>query len=171
MAMTAPGTRARQPIPEGYHTITPSIVVKGAADAIAFYIRAFGAEEISRASMGDSPLIMHAEIKIGDSRIMLTDEFPEMGCLGPLAVGGTSSSLHLYVEDADAAFNRAVDAGATVTMPLSDQFWGDRFGMLKDPFGHNWSIATHKEDLSETELAQRMAEATAAMQEGGCASS
>ena len=171
MAMTAPGTRARQPIPEGYHTITPSIVVKGAADAIAFYIRAFGAEEISRASMGDSPLIMHAEIKIGNARVMLTDEMPEMGCTGPVTVGGTSSSLHLYVEDADAAYQRAVEAGAKATMPLADQFWGDRFGMITDPFGHNWSIASHQFDLTEEEMAQRMAEAAASMQAGeGCAS-
>jgi uncharacterized glyoxalase superfamily protein PhnB len=135
--------------------------VKGAAEAIAFYIRAFGAEEISRAASPDGSMIMHAEIKIGDSRIMLSDEFPEMGCLSPLTIGNTSSTFHIYVEDADAAYQRAVDAGATVTMPLADQFWGDRFGMLKDPFGHNWSIATHQYDLTDEELKQRMAEACA----------
>jgi uncharacterized glyoxalase superfamily protein PhnB len=168
MAMTAPRTRSARPIPEGYHTITPSIVVKGAAEAIAFYIRAFGAEEISRAVSPDGKSILHAEIKIGDSRIMLNDEFPEMGCVSPLTLGNTASSLLIYAEDVDAAFERAVAAGATVTMPLADQFWGDRFGMLKDPYGHNWSIATHQYDLSEEELAQRMAEA---MQSGdGCAS-
>jgi PhnB protein len=165
MAMTAPGTRSAQPIPEGYTTVTPSIVVKGAADAIAFYIRAFGAEEISRMSMPGSSLIGHAEIKIGNARVMLTDEFPEMGCKGPLTVGGTSSSLHLYVEDADALYQRAVDAGATPTMPLADQFWGDRFGMVTDPFGHNWSIATHQFDFTEAEMAQRMTEACANMQQ------
>ena len=161
MAMTVPGTRSSQPIPAGYHTITPCIVVKGAAEAIAFYIRAFGAEEISRAPSPDGSKIMHAEIKIGDSRIMLSDEFPEMACLSPLTIGNTASSLHIYVEDADAAYQRAVDAGATSTMPLADQFWGDRFGMLKDPFGHNWSIATHQYDLTEEELAKAMTQACA----------
>lgn len=161
MAMTAPGTRSANPIPEGYHTLTPSIVVKGGADAIAFYIRAFGAEEISSVTMPGSPLIMHAELKIGDSRLMLTDEFPEMGCLGPLTVGGTASSIHIYVEDVDAAFQRAVDAGATVTMPLGDQFWGDRFGMLKDPFGHNWSLATHLRDVTDEDIKKGMSEGCA----------
>ncbi len=159
MAMTAPGTRSSQPIPAGYHTITPSLVVRGAAEAIAFYIRAFGAEEVSRAATPDGSKIMHAEIKIGDSRIMLNDEFPEMQCLSPLTIGNTGSGLHIYVEDVDAAYKQAVEAGATATVPPTDMFWGDRFGMLKDPFGHNWSIATHQYDLTEEEMMKGMAEA------------
>ena len=148
MAIEVPEVRSAQPIPEGYHSITPSIVVRDASSAIDFYVRAFGARELSRAAMPNGK-IMHAEIQIGDSRIMLADEFPEMGCLGPQSIGGTASSLHIFTEDVDAVYQRAIDAGATATMPLGDQFWGDRFGMLTDPFGHNWSIATRLRDVSE----------------------
>jgi uncharacterized glyoxalase superfamily protein PhnB len=153
MAIATPEP-AVSPIPEGYHTITPYLVVNGAADAIEFYTRAFGAIEIDRATTPDGTKIMNASIQIGDSRIMLNDEFPEMNCKGPLSLGGSPFNLHLYVEDADAVFERAVAAGATVTMPISDAFWGDRYGSLTDPFGHNWGIATRKRIMTEDDLKQ-----------------
>jgi uncharacterized glyoxalase superfamily protein PhnB len=166
MAMTIDQpTTAVSPIPEGFHTVTPSLVVHAAAEAIEFYTRAFGAVEIDRAPSPDGTKIMHATIQIGDSRIMLNDEFPEMGCKGPLALGGTPASQFLYVEDADAVFNQAVAAGATVTMPIGDMFWGDRFGAVTDPYGHNWSIATRKRIVSMDEAMQAMQEMGA-----GCAS-
>ena len=143
-----------KPIPEGFHTITPHLVVKDATKAIDFYKKAFGAEEIARHVGPDGRSIMHATLKIGDSRIMLNDEMPDMGCRGPLAIGGTAVTLHLYVQDADKAFERATKAGAKVTMPLADQFWGDRYGIVTDPYGHMWSISTHIQDLSNEELAK-----------------
>jgi uncharacterized glyoxalase superfamily protein PhnB len=153
MTADAPSVRA---IPEGFHSITPAIVVNGAAEAIEFYVRAFGAKEIDRAATPDGAKILHATIQIGDSRIMLNDEFPEMNCRGPLSVGGTSSSLHIYVEDADTIYEQAVAAGATITMPIGDMFWGDRYGQVVDPFGHAWSIATHKRDMTQEEMAKAM---------------
>jgi uncharacterized glyoxalase superfamily protein PhnB len=149
---------AIRPIPEGYHTLTPSLTVDDAAQAIDFYKRAFGATELARAPAPDGERIWHAELQIGDSRLMLLDEFPEMGgCSAPKTLGGTTISLHLFVEDADAAFERAVDAGAAVEMPLQDAFWGDRYGKVRDPFGHVWSIATRKEEVSEEEQRRRAA--------------
>jgi uncharacterized glyoxalase superfamily protein PhnB len=145
-----------KPIPEGFNTLTPHLVVKGASKAIDFYNKAFGAEEIRRVSGPDGKSIMHAELKIGNSRLMLVDEFPEMNARGPESIGGTPVTIHMFVEDADAVFNRAVDAGALVRMPLADMFWGDRYGVLADPFGHLWSIATHKEDLTPEEIGKRM---------------
>ena len=162
MTMTAP-ERVAPAIPAGFHSITPCIVVAGAAEAIELYKRAFGAVEIDRATSPDGQKIMHATIQIGDSRIMLNDEFPEMNCKGPLSLGGTPSSLYLYVEDADAVFAQAIAAGCTVTMPIADQFWGDRYGRLADPFGHDWSIATHKRDMSTEEAMEAMK----ALQESG----
>ena len=153
-------------VPDGYHTLTPHLVVKGASQAIEFYKRAFGAEEISRVLGPDGKSLMHAELKIGDSRLFLVDEFPEMDCRGPQSIGGTPVTIHVYVEDVDAAFSKAVAAGAQVRMPLADMFWGDRYGVLADPFGHAWSLATHKEDLTPEEISER---AQAAM--SGCASS
>jgi PhnB protein len=152
------------PIPQGFTTLTPHLVVRDAAKAIEFYKSAFGAEEIARMPGPDGKL-MHAELKIGDSIVMLADEFPEWGSNGPLTLGGTPVTLHLYVEDADAAFNRAVEAGATVKMALNDAFWGDRYGQLADPFGHTWSIATHVKDLTPEEM---NAAAAAAMSGGRC---
>lgn len=144
--------------PEGYGTVTPYITVDGAAEAIEFYKKAFGAEEILRMPMpGDK--LGHAEIKIGDSHIMLSDEFPEMDKLGPYSRGGATSSLMIYVEDADAAYAKAVAAGATEVRPVEDQFYGDRSGWLKDPFGHEWTVGTHIEDLTEEQLTERMAQA------------
>ena len=142
-------------IPDGFRTITPHIVVAGAAAAIEFYKKAFGAEVI-RQMPGPGGNVMHAEIRIGDSIVMLNDEFPDYGALGPKSIGGTATTLHIYVNDADAFMDRAVKAGAEVAMPLMDMFWGDRYGKLKDPFGHHWSVATHKEDLTDAEVAERM---------------
>ena len=141
---------------KGSHTATPHLIVKGAARALDFYRRAFGAVERGRCEMPDGQ-IGHAEIEIGDSLIMLADEFPEMGYLGPLARGGTSTVIRLYVEDVDARFAQALAAGATLTRPLADQFYGDRTGTLTDPFGHVWTLATHVEDVGPVELKRRMA--------------
>ncbi|HMJ92402.1 MAG TPA: VOC family protein [Candidatus Acidoferrum sp.] len=144
-----------KPIPDGYHTLTPHLVVKGASEAIEFYKKAFGAQELHRAPGPDGKSLMHVEMKIGDSRFFLVDEFPEMGCRGPQSIGGTPVTIHMYVEDVDAAFSKAVAAGAQVSMPLADMFWGDRYGVLADPFGHAWSMATHKEDLTAEEVGKR----------------
>ncbi len=144
-------------IPEGHHTITPHLVIKGAAKAMDFYKKAFGAEERFRMP-GPDGNIMHAEMQIGSSIFYLADEFPDMGCLGPQG-GASPVTIHLYVEDADAAYKRGVDAGAKSTMPLQNMFWGDRYGKLVDPFGHHWSIATHLEDLTPDEIGQRAAAA------------
>lgn len=144
-----------KPIPDGYHTITPFLSVKGASAAIDFYKNAFGAVEMECHKMDDDR-VMHAVLKIGDSLIMLADEFPEGPCRisSPKNLKGTTTLLHIYVTNADAAFDRAVAAGATVKMPIADTFWGDRYGQLEDPFGHLWSIATHIADLSEAEINQ-----------------
>ena len=155
MTQSTTVTRSVRPIPEGYHSVTPALLVRGAAEAIDFYTRAFGARELGRMSAPDGQRIWHAELQIGDARLMLADEFPEMGGHAPESLGGTPVSLHLYVEDADAVIQRAVDAGATVIQPPMDAFWGDRYGRIKDPFGHEWSVATHIEDVSEEEMRQR----------------
>jgi uncharacterized glyoxalase superfamily protein PhnB len=147
--------RAVKPIPEGMHTVTPHLICNGAADAIEFYKKAFGAVELGRMPMPDGKL-GHAMIRIGDSAIMLADEFPDWGSVGPNTLKGTPVTVHLYVENADAQFEQAVAAGATVKMPLADMFWGDRYGMLEDPFGHRWSIATHQRDVAPEEMAAAM---------------
>jgi PhnB protein len=152
-----------KPIPEGQHTLTPHLVVRGAGKAIDFYKKAFGAKEKSRMVGPDGKSILHAEIQIGDSWIYLVDEMPEMGARSPQALGGTTVSIHVYVEDADAVFNQAVVAGAKAEMPLADMFWGDRFGKLTDPFGHEWTVATHKEDVTPEEMKKRAAAAFAQM--------
>lgn len=143
-------------IPEGYHTATPYLIVKGAGKAIDFYKQAFAAAEVMRFPMPDGN-IGHAEIKIGNSHIMMADEHPEMGYVGPQTLGGTSCSILLYVEDADAVFNRAVNAGAKSIEPVQDKFYGDRTGTLIDPFGHRWTIATHIEDMAVEEMQRRAA--------------
>ena len=145
---------AVRPIPEGYHSVTPYLIVDGAEEAIRFYERAFGAVEVMRLPMGDK--IGHAEIRIGDSMVMLSDEWPDYGKLGPKARGGATSSLMIYTGDVDSAYERAIAAGATAERPPEDQFWGDRMGSLIDPFGHSWSIATHAEDVPEDEMQRRM---------------
>ena len=139
------------PIPPGMHSVTPHLVCAGAADAIAFYKKAFNAQELAQLAGPDGKL-MHGMIKIGDSALMLVDEYPQWDSLGPKARNGTSVTLHLYVEDADAQFKQAIDAGCSVRMPLTDMFWGDRYGVLQDPFGHLWSIATHVRDVSPEEI-------------------
>lgn len=141
--------------PEGMHSVTPHLVCKGAAAAIEFYKQAFGATEAARLPGPDGRL-MHALIHIGDSAIMLVDEMPEWGALGPRSLNGTPVTIHLYVEDVDAVVARAVQAGAKVTMPVADQFWGDRYGKLEDPFGHHWSVATHLRDVTPEEIEQAM---------------
>jgi PhnB protein len=143
------------PVPEDMHSVTPHLVCAGAAEAIEFYKKAFGAVEAARLP-GPGGKLMHAMIRIGDSPVMLVDEMPEWGALGPKALNGSPVTIHLYVENADATFERAVKAGAKVTMPLADQFWGDRYGKLVDPFGHHWSIATHVRDVSMEEAQQAM---------------
>lgn len=145
---------AVKPIPEGYHTATPYLIIKGAADAIEFYKKAFGATELFRFPAPDGK-IGHAEIKIGDSPIMLADEYPDMGYKGPKSLGGSPVSLMIYVEDVDTVFNRAVNGGATVKEAVSDKFYGDRIGTLVDPFGHIWHVSTHKEDVSLEEMEKR----------------
>jgi uncharacterized glyoxalase superfamily protein PhnB len=141
-----------RPVPSGFHTLTPHLVVKGASQAIEFYKKAFGAEELVRMPGPDGKSIMHADLKIGDSHLFLVDEAPQMGCRGPQNIGATPVTIHMYVEDVDAAFGKAVAAGAQVSMPLADMFWGDRYGVLTDPFGHSWSLATHKADPTPEEI-------------------
>jgi PhnB protein len=148
-------THQIKPVPEGYHTITPHLVVKGASQAIEFYKQAFGAEEIRRVPGRDGKSLIHAELKIGDSRLFLVDEFPEMGCQSPRSYGGSSVTIHLFVDNVDSFFKIALAAGAEERMPVADMFWGDRYGRLVDPFGHEWSVATHKEDLTPEELNKR----------------
>jgi len=152
-----------KPIPEGYHTLTPFLTVRNAVRAMEFYKQAFGAQERGVAK-GPDGKVMHAELKIGDSVIMLSDEYPEFGSLSPQSVGGSPMGLHIYIENVDAAFDRAVKAGAQVEMPVMDQFWGDRYGKLKDPFGHKWSIATHVKDVSADEMKRSMDDAMSKMQ-------
>ena len=147
--------KSAKPIPDGYHTATPYLRVRGADKAIDFYKKAFAAEEVVRMPGPDGKTIMHAEIKIGDSPIMLGEESKEMNALSPQSVGGTGGGVHLYVRDVDAFVAKAVAAGAKLAMPVADMFWGDRYGKLTDPFGHEWSVATHKEDLTPKETQER----------------
>lgn len=153
---------ATKPIPEGYSTVSPYLAVDDAVEAIEYYKKAFGAEETGRMEAPDGK-IGHAELKIGDSHVMLSDPFPQASTTPPKELGGTSASIFMYVEDVDAVVQKAVDAGATVTMEVEDQFWGDRFGSITDPFGHNWSIATHIEDLTPEEIEERGKAAMAAI--------
>jgi PhnB protein len=151
-----------KPIPDGYHTVTPSLVVKDVPAAIDFYKKAFGAKELSRFKAPDGRTI-HGEIQVGDTRIMLGPACTEGRCLPPTELEGTTCSLYLYVPDADAAYDKAVSAGAEGAMAMADMFWGDRMGQVTDPFGHRWSLATHKEDLSESEMRERAEEFFASM--------
>jgi uncharacterized glyoxalase superfamily protein PhnB len=144
-----------KPIPEGMHAVTPHLVCAGAAEAIEFYKKAFGALDEGRLPGPDGKL-MHAMIRIGGSAVMLVDEMPQWGSLGPKSLKGSPVTIHLYVEDVDAVVKRAVGAGAKVTMPVEDMFWGDRYGKLEDPFGHHWSVATHKRDVSDAEMKKAM---------------
>lgn len=150
----AKAKRKVAPIPKGYHSLTPYLIVKGAKEAIAFYANAFGAKEKLRLAMPDGA-VMHAEVKIGDSYLMLTEENPEWGAQSPLTLGGNATHVMIYVRDVDTAFARAVAAGCTVEMPVTDMFWGDRYGKLRDPYGHQWSIGTHIEDVPQKKVQQR----------------
>jgi len=143
----------QKPVPAGFHTATPCLTINGAARAIEFYKKAFGATEVMRFAHGDK--IAHAEIQIGDSKIMLSDEFPEMGMRGPHAVGGSPTAIYLYIDNVDAIADRAVTQGAKTVHPVEDKFYGDRSGTVQDPFGHVWHLATHKEDVPEGELRKR----------------
>lgn len=149
------GTPAKSPIPAGYHSITPSLVVKDASAIIEFYKKALGATERHRMA-GPDGRIMHAEVQIGDSILMLSDEFPEMGATSPATLGGSPVQIMIYVDNVDSAFDAAVQAGATIKQPVQDMFWGDRFGEITDPSGHPWGLATHKEDLTPEQIAERM---------------
>ncbi len=153
-----------QPIPAGFHSVTPAITVRGAAEAIEFYKKAFGAEEKERMTAPDGKTVMHAEIRIGDSIIFIGDEFPGAQCKSPATLGGTSGSLYIYLPDADTTFRRAISAGAKETMPLANMFWGDRVGGLVDPFGQHWSVATHVEDVAPKELEERARAFVSSMQ-------
>jgi len=151
-----------KPIPKGYHALTPSLAVDNAAGAIEFYKRAFGAKERVRM---DTPMgtVGHAELEIGDSVLMLHDPMPQATVKPPKELGGTTVGIFMYVEDVDEVVQQMIDAGGTVTMPVEDQFWGDRFGVVADPFGHQWQLATHVEDLSPEEITERGRQAMAAM--------
>jgi PhnB protein len=154
-ARRAAARPAARGVPPGYHTVTPSLIVRNAAAALDFYARAFGAKERLRMPGPDGTSIMHAELTIGDSVIFVRDEAPAMGARSPHSLGGEAGSLHLYVADVDLAFKRAVAAGAQARMPVRDMFWGDRFGAVVDPFGHEWGLATRVEDLTAAETARR----------------
>ena len=147
-----------KPIPEGNHTVTAGLVVRGGKKAIEFYKTAFGAQVLNVMNGPDGQSVMHAELKIGDSKIYIGDENPEMGAVSPQALNGSPVSLNIYTEDCDAMVKRAVAAGAKITMPIADMFWGDRYGKITDPFGHHWGIATHIEDVSEADMAKRAKE-------------
>ena len=149
-------TKASNPIPEGYGTVTPYLIVRRAAEAIAYYSKAFGAKELFRMAQPDGR-VGHAELQLGTTRIMLADEHPEMQIRGPESLGGAGVSLMMYVEDVDAVVARAVSAGGKLERPVADQFYGDRLGTVKDPFGHSWHVATHKEDLTPEEMKAREA--------------
>ena len=147
-----------KPIPEGYHSVTPYLIIKGAAEAIEYYKKSFGATELFRMPTPDGK-IGHAELKIGDSPIMLSDEHPDLGHVGPQTLGGTSVGIMIYVDDVDTIYKRAISGGGQEIKPLQDQFYGDRSGTLKDPFGHMWTVATHVEDVAPEEMQKRMAAA------------
>lgn len=147
--------RGVQPIPKGFHTVTPCLMVRGADRAIEFYKKAFGAELLDRMTGPDGKTVIHSQLRIGDSFIFLGDEASGMGSGSPGKTGGSCASIHLYVDDVDAAFDRAVEAGAKVRMPVSDMFWGDRYGRVADPFGYEWGLATHKEDPTPDEIRRR----------------
>jgi len=149
-------------VPPGFHTLTPHLTVRNAEQALEFYKNAFGAETLHVARMPDGK-VMHASLRIGDSMLMLNDEFPDYGTLSPLSTGGSAVTIHIYTENVDAVFNRAVSAGAQVKMPLADQFWGDRYGVVADPFGHKWSLGAHIKDMSPEEMQREQDRAMAAM--------
>jgi PhnB protein len=158
-----------KPIPEGFHTLTPHLIVRDAKRAIDFYKRAFGAQQLGQTHFTPDGKVMHATLKIGDSVLMLNDEFPDAGTRSPQSLGGSPVTINIYIEDVDRLFNQAVSAGATIAMPLKDQFWGDRYGVVADPFGHKWSLCTHLEDVAPEELEKRAKAEFAEMAKKGAA--
>src|SRR5215469_13199839 len=152
-----------QAVPRGFHTLTPHLIVRNADQAIEFYKKAFGAQPQGDVARTPDGKVMHAQLRIGDSYLMLNDEMPEYGALSPLSGGSSSVTIHIYTDNVDTAFQRATAAGAKVGMPLADQFWGDRYGTVTDPFGHKWSLAAHVKDLSPEEMKRAMSEAIANM--------
>jgi len=156
------------PIPQGFNSVSSYLVVKGVEKAIDFYTRAFGAKPGAVMRMPDGSAVLHAEVCIGNSMVMLTEENPQWEMKSAESLGGSPVSMHLYVEDVDEAFQRAIDAGCEVVAPLMDAFWGDRYGKVKDPFGLQWGLATHKEDLGEEEMGKRAAEWFASVAAGDC---
>jgi PhnB protein len=168
-ARAKPATKSRRkasPIPKGFHSATPYLVIRGAADALAFYAKAFGARATCVMKMPDGS-VMHAEMKIGDSMLMLSEENLQWGSKSPTTLGGSATHVMLYVKDVDASIAKAVSAGATIAMPAADQFWGDRYGKITDPFGHVWSVATHLEDMTPKQLQERADEAMKQMSQQG----
>jgi uncharacterized glyoxalase superfamily protein PhnB len=165
-AKKAAPRRRPQAVPPGFQTVTPHLAISGAARAIDFYKRAFGAKERSRMPGPDGSTVMHAELRIGNSIVFVADEYPNMGCRSPQTLGGSTGSLHLYVPNVDQAFARAVAAGAEVRMAVADMFWGDRYAKVADPFGHEWGLASHKEDLTPKQIAERAREFFGRMREG-----
>jgi uncharacterized glyoxalase superfamily protein PhnB len=159
-------SKGPKPIPDGCHSVIPHLVVKDADKAIEFYKQALGATELGRLPRPDGKAVLHTELRIGGGRIYLCDEVPKSDCKAPTSIGGTSVTLHIYFADVDAAFAKAVAAGATVTMPLTNMFWGDRYGKIRDPFGHEWSLASHIEDVPPEEMPARAKEAIANMGPG-----
>ena len=157
--------KAKKPIPDGYHTVTPYLICKGAGEALDWYKKALGAEEKFRMP-GPGGVVAHAEFVLGDSTVMMADEFPDMGAKSPATLGGSPVGLCIYVSDCDAVFNRAVAAGAKVERPMQDQFYGDRSGTVTDPYGHKWTIATHTEDLTPEEIGERQAKWMAEQKKG-----
>ena len=155
-------TQQTKRIPPGFHTLTPHLTVRNAGEALEFYKKAFGAEVLHVSRMPDGK-IMHASVRVGDSMLMVNDEMPEYGALSPLSTGGSGVTLHIYTENVDGAFERAISAGATVKMPLADQFWGDRYGQVADPYGFRWSIAAHVKDVSPEDMQRAEDEAMTAM--------
>ncbi len=139
-------------VPAGFHTVTPHLTVRGGVDMIEFYKRAFGAKELRRSVTPDGKSLLHADLQIGDSRVLLNDEFPQMGAVSPLALNSTPVTIHLYVEDVDSLYQQALGAGAKVVMPLADQFWGDRYGVVEDPSGHRWALASHVREMSPEQM-------------------
>ncbi len=156
------------PIPEGFRAITPHLIVDGAGEAIDFYTKAFGAKEVMRMPGPDGKSVMHAELDINDSRIMIADQYPDMGTQGPKTIGGTPVCIHFYCDDVDGMVKQATEAGAELLMPPMDMFWGDRYGKVKDPFGHEWSVATHTKDMTPQEIGVAADEFMKNM--GGCES-
>lgn len=149
---------AAKPIPDGFRTVTPHLIIQGAAEAMEFYKKAFGAEETARMPGPDGKSVMHGQLKLGDSVLMVAEEQPEMGSQSPARLGGSPVCISLYVEDCDAVAKKAIDAGCTELFPVQDMFWGDRYGQISDPYGHVWEIMTHKEDLTPEEMGKKMAE-------------